>query len=149
MRRHLQPGGRFIVSTPNSWYPQARLQFFLRGFFPGFPCPVGQMERGRHMHIIPWSFPQLFLFLKLAGFGDVTLHDIDAEQKPKKRYENILGLPQALYCRNKFLKARTEEERSFWGFAGSPQSLFGRRLVVSATAPGPADEAGTGCQAQA
>jgi hypothetical protein len=26
------------------------------------------------MHIMPWSWRQLYLHLKLAGFADVTLH---------------------------------------------------------------------------
>lgn len=135
-RRHLAPGGRLIVTTPNVWFPEARLQFLLRGFFPSFPCLVGRIKRGTHMHIMPWSFPQLFLFLRLNGFEAITLHDI-AEKKPKRMYERLLGIPQALYCRHKHNKALTEEERTFWSFAGSEQSIYGRRLVVSAITPNP------------
>ena len=133
-REHLAPGGKLIVTTPNIWFPAARLQFFLRGFFPGFPCLVGRIERGTHMHIMPWSFAQLYLFLRINGFGEITLHDID-EQKPKRMYERLLGLPQTLYCRHKRAKAQTEEERIFWSFTGSAQSIYGRRLVVSASTP--------------
>lgn len=130
-REHLVRGGRLIITTPNVWFPEARLQFFLRGFFPSFPCLVGRIKRGTHMHIMPWSFPQLFLFLRLNGFEKITLHDID-EKKPKRIYERLLGVPQALYCRHKRAKSHTEEERIFWSFAGSEQSIYGRRLVVSA-----------------
>ncbi|PIQ10888.1 MAG: methyltransferase type 11 [Hydrogenophilales bacterium CG_4_9_14_3_um_filter_59_35] len=140
-RRHLVHGGRLIVTTPNVWFPEARLQFFLRGFFPSFPCLVGRIERGTHMHIMPWSFPQLFLFLRLNGFEDITLHDTE-EKKPKRVYERLLGIPQALYCRHKRNKSITEEERAFWSFAGSEQSIYGRRLVVSAVTPNPAGDTG-------
>jgi SAM-dependent methyltransferase len=136
-RHHLVPGGRLIVTTPNIWFPEARLQFSLRGFFPSFPCLVGRIERGTHMHIMPWSFPQLFLFFRLNGFEDITLHDIE-EKKPKRMFERLLGLPQALYCRHKIRKSITEEERVFWSFAGSKQSMYGRHLVVSAATPNPA-----------
>ena len=131
---HLVPGGRLIVTTPNVWFPEARLQFLLRGFFPSFPCLVGRIERGTHMHIMPWSFPQLYLFLRLKGFEDIRLHDV-AEKKPKRTYERLLGFPQMLYCRQKQRKSLTDEERAFWSFAGSEQSIYGRRLVVSAITP--------------
>lgn len=131
VRGHLSVNGLLLVTTPNTWYPQSRLQYLLRGFFPSFPCLVGKIERGTHMHIMPWSFPQLYLYLKLCGFGSITLHDVD-EPKPKRAIEQVLGLPQQLYCRSKMRKAASEEEQSFWRQAGSRQSIYGRRLVVSA-----------------
>jgi SAM-dependent methyltransferase len=132
-RQHLTGGGLLVVTTPNTWHPAARLQYLLRGFFPGFPCLVGKIERGTHMHIMPWSFPQLFLYLRLTGFTDIVLHEI-AEPKPKRIYEWVLAVPQLLYCNQKRRRGRTEEEIAFWSHAGSRQSMFGRRLVVSAMA---------------
>jgi len=129
--RHLVEGGLIIITTPNTWYPAARLKFMLRGFFPSFPCIVGKIERGTHMHIMPWSFPHLFLYLKLAGFSDVQLHEVQ-EKKPRRFYERLLSLPQKFYCRNKMKKATTDEERQFWKTAGSTQSIYGRHLVVTA-----------------
>ena len=85
------------------------------------------------MHIMPWSFPQLFLYLRLTGFDVITLHSLD-EPKPKRTYEWLVGAPQLLYCARKSRRAKTEEEIAFWSHAGSRQSLFGRRLVVSAIA---------------
>lgn len=131
--QHLNQGGLLVVTTPNTWYPEARLQFLLRGFFPSFPCLVGKIERGTHMHIMPWSFPLLFLYLTLTGFSDITSHDID-EPKPKRAYEWLVGVPQYVYCARKHKKAKTDEQRKFWLQAGSRQSLFGRRLVVTAIA---------------
>lgn len=132
--KQLSDGGVLIVTTPNTWYPESRLQYLLRGFFPSFPCLVGSIAPGSHMHVMPWSFPHLYLFLTMGGFTDVTLHNID-EPKPRHLYEWVLGLPQAMYCRAKAQKARTEEEQRFWAMSGSRQSVYGRRLVVSATAP--------------
>lgn len=134
VRDHLLPGGVLVVTTPNIWFPAAKVQFFLRGFFPSFPCLIGQIERGTHMHIMPWSYAHLYLFLCLNGFENIVLHDID-EPKPKRFYEKLLGLPQALYCRYKSKYAITKEQRDFWTYAGSAQSIYGRRLVVSATVP--------------
>jgi len=47
-------------------------------------------------------------------------------------FERIFGLPQMLYCRNKYNKSKTKEEEIFWKMSGGRQSVFGRRLVVSA-----------------
>jgi len=129
--RHLAPGGLLVVTTPNVWYPEARLQYLLRGFFPGFPALAGKVRRGTHMHIAPWSFPQLHLYLTLAGFTGISLHEVD-EPKPKRVYEWLLGVPQYLYCASKRRKAAGDEERRFWSQTGSRQSIWGRRLIVRA-----------------
>lgn len=133
-RQHLNKGGMIVVTTPNTWHPAARLQYLFRGFFPGFPCLVENIERGIHMHIMPWSFPKLFLYLSLTGFSEITLHELHDEPKPKRVYEWLFGLPQFLYCAQKRRNARTNEGIAFWSHTGSLQSIFGRRLVVSATA---------------
>jgi SAM-dependent methyltransferase len=130
--RHLEAGGLLVVTTPNVWYPEARLQYLLRGFFPGFPSLAGSIRPGTHMHITPWSFAQLYLYLRLAGFEAIRLHDVPGDPRPKRLYEWLLGLPQYLYCRAKARRARSDEEREYWRDAGRRQSVWGRRLVVSA-----------------
>jgi SAM-dependent methyltransferase len=127
----LNPGGTIIVTTPNTWHPAARVQYLTRGFFPGFPALAGRIAKGTHMHISPWTFPHLYLYLTLAGFRDVTLHDLD-ERKPRHAWEKPLGLPLKAYCASRLKKAKSEEERRFWTQAASPQSIYGRRLAVSA-----------------
>ena len=128
--RQLAAGGLLVVTTPNIWYPEARLQFLLRGFFPSFPSLAGKVKRGTHMHLLPWSFPQAHLFLTLAGFSGIRLHDVD-EPRPRRLYERLFGWTQSLYCASKARRS-AGEERDYWRQAGSRQSVYGRRLVLSA-----------------
>lgn len=130
-KARLGAGGLIIVTTPNIWYPAARLQYLVRGFFPSFPCLIGKIARGSHMHIMPWSFPQLYLYLKLAGFTDIRLHEEELSQ-PKHFWERLLVLPQIFYCRQRKKKARSPEETDFWRIAGSGPSVFGRHIIVTA-----------------
>ena len=128
---HLVDGGLLVITTPNTWFPAARLKYLTAGFFPSFPCLVGQIKRGTHMHITPWSYAHLYLYMKLAGFSDIQLHDVD-EPKPKHAYEKVFGMVQKRSCNKKSRKATTDEEKGFWETAGSDQSIYGRRLVVTA-----------------
>ena len=128
---HLNPKGTLLLTTPNVWYPQSKLQYFLRGFFPSFPCLTGKIMKGNHMHIIPWSFSQLYLFLTLNLFKEICLH-YEPLSEPKHFYEKTLGLPQYLYCKRKLARAISEEERVFWKKAGSKESIYGRHLIITA-----------------
>jgi SAM-dependent methyltransferase len=127
--RALAGGGPLIITTPNVWYPQSRLQYLFRGFFPSFPALVGKVKPGIHMHITPWSFPQLYVFLKLAGFSPPTIIP-EPLSRPKHFHERLIGLPAKLYCRQKLKQAKTDDERKFWKEAGSSTSLFGNHLIV-------------------
>ena len=131
IKDHLNSNGLVIITTPNVWYPNAKIQYFLRGFSPSFPCLVGKIKKGMHMHIAPWTFPQLYLYLKLSGYSEIRLHNT-ADKKPKHFSEKILGIFQRLYCNHKKKRSKTSEEKDFWEMSGSRQSVYGRRLVVSA-----------------
>lgn len=132
---HLNPGGRIILTTPNIWYPESKLKFLARGFFPGFPSLAGAIRPRAHMHIMPWSFAWLYVYLTLAGFEQVTLHDLD-QPKPKHAWTKVFGMPQARYCRRNAMAAKTEEERRYWETCASDQAIYGRNLVVSARVGG-------------
>ena len=132
--KHLNHGGTILLTSPNVWYPQAKLQYLLRGFFPSFPCLVGKINKGEHMHIIPWSFSQLYLFLTINSFKNINLH-YEPLSEAKHFYEKLLGFPQLFYCRNKLVHSTSEEERLFWEKVGSKESVYGRHLIISAVKP--------------
>lgn len=129
-----KPGGLLAVTTPSVWYPQARLQYSLRGFFPSFPALAGKVVPGSHMHITPWCYPWLWTYLKLAGFTGIELLP-EPELTGKHLHERVLVWPARIYCRGKQRKARTEEERVFWRVCGTDASLLGRHLNVIARRP--------------
>lgn len=111
LRKHLNPGGTAVVTTPNTWHPAARLKYFASGFFPGFPSLASKIKPGTHMHIMPWNWPQLYLHFKLAGFDEVTLHPC-FERDRTHFFEYILALPMKSYCKRRARKATTAEEKT-------------------------------------
>jgi 2-polyprenyl-3-methyl-5-hydroxy-6-metoxy-1,4-benzoquinol methylase len=131
VHRRLADDGLLIVTTPNVWYPQARLQFLHRGFFPSFPALEGKVVPGTHMHITPWSYPQLYAYLRLAGF---KISQILPEQlsQAKHLHERLLAWPARIYCRGREKRASTDEARAYWQAAGSDASLLGRHLSIAA-----------------
>jgi len=131
IKSHLNIKGVLIISTPNIWPPSSKLKFLMRGFFPSFPNLAGKIIKGSHMHIMPWSYPSLYLFLKLAGFDEIRLHSVK-EKKPKHLFERFFGWPQTIYCNKNARDAASSEVREYWTDAGSLQSVYGRHLVVSA-----------------
>lgn len=130
--RCLTEGGMLVVTTPNVWYPQSRIQYFMRGFFPSFPSLADKVKPGSHMHITPWSYPQLYLYFKLAGFKPPTIIS-EPQSKAKHLHEIILGWPAKLYGLGKIRTARTEEERNFWKTANSKESRLSRHLMAVTT----------------
>ena len=128
---HLNPNGFLLITTPNTWHPAARVRFLMRGFFPGFSPIAGKIKEGDHVHLMPWSYPQLNLYLKLAGFRNISMPAYH-ENCPKHFWEKMVALPQLFYARHKQSKAPDEESRSFWKSAQMPISLYARQLIVIA-----------------
>lgn len=129
---NLRPGGTVIISTPNTWYMRSRLQFFLRGFHSGFRPAISRKPGEGYVTYFPFTFGLLHQLLSHYGYDNITLHDVE-EKKPLRWIEHLLALPGRLYYRMHHRRAKTEEETRFWEQAGSPQSVHGRWLVVSAT----------------
>jgi SAM-dependent methyltransferase len=127
----LKKDGHILITTPNTWHPASKVKYLLNGFFPSFPSLAGKIVHGSHMHITPWTFPHLYLYLSLAGFKNIAVHALE-QDKPKHGYEKVFGFPQYLYCKRKLKKSKTIEERHYWSQCLSKDSLYGRRLVVSA-----------------
>jgi hypothetical protein len=83
------------------------------------------------MHITPWSYSQLYVYFKLAGFQAPEIVP-EPLYRSTHIHERLLGLPAKWYCRGKLRKARNQEERDYWSAAGSVESLLGRHLIVTA-----------------
>ncbi|MBV7481480.1 bifunctional 2-polyprenyl-6-hydroxyphenol methylase/3-demethylubiquinol 3-O-methyltransferase UbiG [Bordetella sp. BOR01] len=129
----LRPGGRLIITTPNTWRSGSRLGYLLRGFHYGF-APMVSKQRGDYVTYVPWSFPQLHVFLAHQGYTDIMLHEVN-EPKPKHLAEYLAGWPSRLYCRSRQRAAGNPAEHEYWRHAGSAQALYGSWLVVSARRP--------------
>ena len=128
---HLKHGGCLVVTTPSVWYPQSRLQFLYKGFFPSFPALGGKVVPGTHMHITPWCYPWLWTYLSLAGFSHIELLP-EPELTGKHMHERLMVWPSRLWCRRRMAKARSSEERDFWQTCASDAALLGRHLIVVA-----------------
>ena len=122
--------GELIITTPNVWYPQARLQYWARGFFPSFPPLADKVRPGSHMHITPWTWPQLYAYLTLADFSFPEILE-ERLSDAKHLHERLLALPTKSYCCGKARKAKSDEERHYWQTAGSNGSVLGRHLMVT------------------
>ena len=130
VNRHLKPGGRFIVSVPNSIYAASRIDQVIQGF-PRANNYFVNTVADSHMPWLPLNFYQIRFLLGMNGFGDVQVHDVD-EPKPKHAWEKLVGLISKAYIRRRLRKASTADEQKMWTQALTDQLVYGRRLVMSA-----------------
>lgn len=65
--RVLQPGGRFILSTPNINAIRSRWRFLWSGFHNKFKRPLDESRRDPLHHINPLGFPELRYILHTSG----------------------------------------------------------------------------------
>lgn len=130
----LLPGGRLVLSTPNSTFMESRLNMVLKGFFHGYPGMGSQCQKKAHLPLLPWSFPLLHHFLQLCGFDDIQLHPV-AEPKPKHQWARLFGGLSRLHAWRHRRRSTHAQDREYWQFTGSAQATYGRRLVVSARKP--------------
>ncbi len=130
VRDKLVADGSIVISTPSVWYPQSRIQFLLRGYFPAVPSWLRDATSAEPGHITPITFPNLYLYLKQSGFKNIQLHSV--QKGPKHWFEWIIGFPQWLYCRGQLRKAKSADAIAFWRTAGSRSAIYERQMVVSA-----------------
>ena len=130
VRDRLVADGSIVISTPSVWYPQSRIQFLLRGYFPAVPSWLRDATKADPGHVTPITFPNLYMYLSQSGFKNIQLHSV--EKGPKHWFEWLFGIPQWLYCRGQLRKAMTVEAIAFWKTAGSRSAIYERQMVVSA-----------------
>lgn len=97
--RVLKPGGRLIISTPNTFSVDARVKYLLAGYFPRFrplmldPDKV-MVQPVDDAHVSPIYFWQLNFFLRQGG---VAIHRVGTNaqvRKPqwiKRTLENLVA----------------------------------------------------------
>jgi hypothetical protein len=122
VNRHLKPGGRFILSVPNSIYAASRVDHVIQGF-PRANNYFVNTVADSHMPWLPLNFYQIRFLLGMNGFGDVAVHEVD-EPKPKHAWEKLVGLVSKAYIRRRLRKSRTEEEQKMDASLDRPISLW-------------------------
>ena len=133
VRKHLKPGGKFILSVPNPNYAGARVNHLIQGFPRSYSWFSQNETPEPHMPWLTLGLFQLWLLLGLNGFKDITVLEVD-ESKPRRQWEKTIGWIIKGYARKRYKKANSDSVAKLWKQAMSDQIVYGRQLVVSATA---------------
>lgn len=74
--RILRPGGKLILSTPNTLHLTSRWRFFMTGFFDLFEPPSILPENAGRLcgHIMPLHIAYYDYGLRLSGFDDMEIY---------------------------------------------------------------------------
>jgi len=131
VQQHLKPGGIFVLSIPNPNYMGARVNHLIQGFPRSYSWFKQNESLEPHMPWLSLGVFQLWLLLGLNGFKDMQVHDVD-EEKPRHRWEHLLGWIVKGYAKRRLKKAQSESVRRLWQSAMLDQVVYGRQLVVSA-----------------
>lgn len=133
VRKHLKTGGKFILSVPNPNFAGARVNHLIQGFPRSYSWFSQNETPEPHMPWLTLGLFQLWLILGLNGFKDITVLEVD-ERKPRRLWEKSVGWIIKGYARKRFKKAQTPSVARLWEQAQSDQIVYGRQLVISATA---------------
>jgi len=138
--RVLQPGGVFVVSTPNVLTAKSRWAFLTRGFFTFFdPLPLKEDPNfyPGQRHITPIPFFYLAHALYDFGFEEIQPHS-DRTQRSSSIWAALLW-PLLHFCVWNSLRRRRrryahlpEEVESLAALNNSWTVLTGRTIIISA-----------------
>lgn len=131
VRKHLKPGGKFILSIPNPNYAGARINHLIQGFPRSYSWFSQNDTPEPHMPWLTLGLFQLWLLLGLNGFKDINVLEVD-ERKPRRASERLVGGIIKAYARKRLKQAQTPSVAKLWEQALSDQIVYGRQLVVSA-----------------
>jgi len=136
-RRILEPGGRLLVTTPNTLNLPSRLRCFLTGFPSLMRPPAEPKPEPAHDHVTPLPYPQLRGLLRRAGF-EVERATTD---RARRGAYALAGLYPLLWlCTRRLLagvarKHPGPDYRAIGDHLLSWDLLLGRTLIVIARRP--------------
>jgi hypothetical protein len=134
----IKPGGRTIITTPNTLNINSRIQYLFTGTMPLYDImPISDVNVVHVSgHINPISAYYLFYFAKLAGFDTVRFHT-DRHKKSGvfwgAMFWPVIQLVVAL--NNLFKRSRAsywQENREGFAAVNSFKLLAGRTTIVDA-----------------
>jgi SAM-dependent methyltransferase len=73
LRRVLRPGGRLVLTTPNTVMLRSRVRFFGSGFFHHDPRPLREASRDPMHHIGLMTLPEIRYALVTSGFRPLAV----------------------------------------------------------------------------
>ena len=143
--RVLKPGGRAIVTTPNTLNINSRVRYLFSGTMPLFDImPVNQANAVfTSGHINPISAYYLYYFAKLAGFESVRFHT-DRYKKSGMFWGTLFWpfIRAVVGIGNATKRSRSpwwEENREAFAAVNSFKLLAGRTTILDAVKPGIGD----------
>ena len=136
--RVLRPGGRLLISTPNTLGLASRWRFFWTGFFPLATKPMNEHRKAPvhdHIHLI--TYYELRYILRTTGF---TVTEVTTDRIRKYGLLHAWAVPLVWIATRSALRRETEarQARSNIEIAAhmlSTDLLFGRTLMVVAQKP--------------
>lgn len=135
-RRVLRPGGRLLLTTPNTLSLRSRVRFFGSGFYHTDPRPLDESRRHPLHHIGLRTYPELRYMLHTGGFRLQLV--APTHVKPVSYLYAPLAPWMWLYTRIAFRKekdpAQRARNREILGTLLSPAVLFGENLMLLARA---------------
>jgi SAM-dependent methyltransferase len=132
--RVLKPGGKIMVTTPNVLNIKSRLQYLLRGRFPGFPHLCRDVQPDEHLHINPVTLPSLQFAARCSGLRIERIHP-SALRRKDWVYLPAALLILALAKLDLLFKRRPRADRWLQALLVTWTLLLGNVLIVSLDKP--------------
>jgi 2-polyprenyl-3-methyl-5-hydroxy-6-metoxy-1,4-benzoquinol methylase len=134
VHRVLRPGGRLLLTTPNTLSLRSRVRFLGSGFYHQDPRPLNETARHPLHHVSLRTLPELRYALHTAGLALIDVGHTHI--KPVSFLYAIYAPWTAMYTATAFRKEKDDAQRSrnreILRTLRSPSVLFGENLLVVA-----------------